>query len=305
MDSLDAIFGAPLQVDPAVALPRPQVLAPQSGPAYAVQLVAEVVGPRSMPAALVRRLLSPDLQGALGSPELFVMRASDVSWQRLTDSDDGSYDSLVAAWDLLSDRGQLSANSASQLVDTLEGFAQAVQRRVIPLPIPTDIAKQVQQAELLKENLDVGVTRIVVPRSGWVLERDLWLACAALGLEFSPTGSFDWRAPNHASPLFSVTRIGVTESFSLGAVKLGATHEGVSVGFSLPLSPDPIVGFEGMLNACAVLAQLTNGIVADEEGSPTQDAAEQQVLRELREPVRVLTEAGIAPGSAAATKLFG
>src|SRR4051812_12836749 len=103
------IFGKPLQRDPSIALPDLNILPRNTpGPVRKQQLVIELVGPRTVPAPLIQALLQPQWQGALGSPEIYVMAGADQYWRSLIQGDgSGAYDSVALAWDLLSDKGTM------------------------------------------------------------------------------------------------------------------------------------------------------------------------------------------------------
>ncbi len=70
---MSAAFGSP---NPGVALPPPASLTEKSGPLHRVELVIEIVGPKSMPAKSVAALLQPDWFRALGEPRMWVMAPS-------------------------------------------------------------------------------------------------------------------------------------------------------------------------------------------------------------------------------------
>ena len=100
-------FGEPLRPDPAIALAPIEVTIPlKSGPLHRVQFVIEFVGPRSVPALAAIHLLGSEWYSALGQPFIHAMRPADLHWHPLTNSTDGSYDSLALSWDLLSPKGQ-------------------------------------------------------------------------------------------------------------------------------------------------------------------------------------------------------
>jgi hypothetical protein len=299
------LFGGPLAPDPAVALPPLDLLLPnKSGPLHRIQFVIEYVGPRSIPAATAAHLLSPEWYGALGQPQVFAMRASDLSWNRLQPTIDGSYDSLALAWDLISPLGNLTPNSAKNLLRTAEDFGPYISRRAMPMPPPTDLAGVVRGLQATKEALDVGLALSVVSNQGAFAERDLWVECARLGLEFHD-GGFDWRVPTHPNPLLTVTPFGDTDAFSLRGVQAGDRHPGVTIGFHLPLSAAPTQGLEGCFRVAAHLARTLGGVILDENDQPLNDATRQALRDELRRGLSLFAQAGMTTGSPEALRLFG
>ncbi len=299
------LFGQPLQADPTVALKsvRPPTL--KQGPLPRVQFVIEFVGPRSVPASQAAALVSAQWHAAFGQPAAWCMRPSDKTWQPLTNAQDGSYDSLALAWDIVGEQGSISGVAGNHLMTTAESFAAQINRRPMPMPTPPELDGIAGLLHNALQNLDAGFALMVVPVGGLVAERDLWILCSRLGLSMSPEGSFDWRAGDHPMPLFSITPIGDTENFSLGAVERGANHQGVTIGFSLPLSPEPVEGCRGCFAAANFLATSINGRILDDSGGQMTDVKRASQRETIRQAVETLNRLAIPPGSAEAIRLFG
>ncbi len=298
-------FDPPLGPDPAIALIPPIVPSPAPGPAHRAQYVIELVGPRSAPASAAAQLLSQNWFAALGQPELYVMSPADQQWRAMTPQTGGSYDSIALCWDLTTSHGSLSRQSAESLLRNAEQFASAIGRRAMPLPTPQDVDKVVKLLAKTREQLDIGAALVVIPRAEFVPERQIWRICARLGLEFSPTGSFDWKSPNHPSPLFSVTPIGQVESFSLAAVNRNDVHEGLTIGFSVPLCPAPMAALDGAIHCAEVIAGEIQAAVFDDTSRPLTSKLKDELRRDLQAGVQMLEAAGLKPGSSAALKVFG
>src|SRR4051812_41249846 len=183
MPTLSEVFGDALQPDPAIALQPVQIpVRKRSGPMPRMQFVVEFVGPRSVSAGSAAALLSPQWYSALGDPQAFAMSAVDVEWQPLSATTAGSYDSLAIAWDLISDKGQLSTQSAQHLLATAEQFAAHIQRRAMPMPVPEDLPKAISQLKRVQDNFDAGVSLLVLANSQEVSEFELCVWCGKLGL---------------------------------------------------------------------------------------------------------------------------
>jgi hypothetical protein len=298
-------FDVPLVADPAVALPPLTIDLPvKTGPLYTVQFVVELVGPKSLPAAAAAGLLQPNWHAALGQPESWVMAPADTVWQPLTARTDGSYDSLALTWDFLSSRGHLSSTSATHLYSIAEQFGQAIERRAMPIPPPNDVSARVAALAEAQAALDIGFSIAVASTGGWIRERDIWIQAARLGLELAPDGVFSWRGKGWLEPVVSVTPLGDAQGFNLGAVQRGDSHPGVGVGFSVPRSPAPV----DALNACFHVAQTFAAglgcVVLDEDGEILSPAAQAAYRQNIGEAEKVLEQAGLAPGSAEALRLF-
>jgi hypothetical protein len=301
---LEDEFRAQLQPDPAIMLVPPVVDPVLPGPAHRAQYVIEFVGPRSMPAASAAQILSPQWNQALGQPAVYAMAPADTLWRPLAASTQGSYDSLAACWDMFSPRGALSSATGQHLLQVSEQFAGFLQRRAMPLPTPGELDKLARTLGRIRENLDIGVSLIVLPRSGGFAEQDLWILCARLGLQFGSTGAFEWRSTQHPQPLFEVTPIGEVDSFSLRAVQAGAVHQGVTIGFNVPLCPAPLAAIDGALRTAEVMAQALGAAAFDQDTRPLNARNRDQIRKDMQQAVQVLEEVGIKPGSAAAIKLF-
>lgn len=297
-------FLARFQVDPSVALVEPVVAPLLTGPAHHAQFVVELVGPRSLPAQSASTLLGPQWHGALGNPEIFCMAAADTVWRPMPVATQGSYDSVALCWDILSDHGSLNPKSGQHLLQVAEQFAGQIGRRAMPMPAPDDLAKVAKALSKIRDGLDIGISLMVIPSMESVSEYDLWVQCSRLGLRFGPAGSFDWLAAGHPNPLFQVTPIGETESFSLRGVQAGALHQGVTIGFNVPTCPAPATALDGALHAADSISQGIGGALFDQDARPVTPKMRDDMRRDLVSATQVMEEVGLKPGSSAALKLF-
>lgn len=301
----DEVFPEPLRPDPAIALREEGIRFPalKPGPVHGAQFVIEIAGPKSVPAGQAHALMSSEWQNALGRPEVWSMAPSDPAWRPMNVADSGSYDSVALAWDLLGEKGELSSRAASHLVQTAERFAQSVQRRAFPFPAPEEVDGLVRSLRSAQEAFDVGV-ELYVQGSSAFTEKDVWVACAALGLDLSGEGLFVWRALAWDEPLLSVAPVEEGRVFSLAQVRRGETHEALSVGFSLPRSPDPAAVLERTFAAAAALAQRLGGRPFDDEGHLLDERVKGMLRNNLAAGVRAMKGSGLEPGSAICRKLF-
>jgi hypothetical protein len=299
-------FAAALRPDPAVALHPPQLPPPPGeGPLRKLQYVIELVGPRTAPAESVKAILQPNWQNALGQPQVFVMAGKDTAWRRLDPADmSGAYDSIALAWDLVGSQGSLRQGPAQHLLNVAENLANQLQRRAICTPMPDEVERASKAIAEAQEGLDIGVNLSVMPRYGELPEKEIWIACRELGLELSPTGLFEWRVAGWPAPLLGVGPL-EADAFTLGQVQQGVTHEGVDVGFHVPLSPAPEVSLEGCFHVASHLAQRLHAVALDEHDAPLDDRGKQMLRANLQQALNSFRQVGIEPGSAEALKLFG
>jgi len=299
------IFGQPLARDPRVALPSmPPKRADKAGPQHKVQFVIELVGPRSVPAAAAAALLGAQWFSSLGEPEAYAMAPADNDWKPLTNTTNGSYDSLALAWDLISPKGELTSQAAAHLFRMAESFGSHIQRRAMPLPPPADINRYVTPLRELADALDIGLEIMLIPKGPNFTERGIWVACAALGLDLGSDGFFELRAPGFTEPLLTVTPMGGADAFSLTAVQAGVTHAGLMMGFSVPRSPDPTFSLAAAFQTTDYLCQTLNAAAFNDADQMLGPTTRNELTSNLNAAVRTLSGVGIEPGSQAAMKLF-
>jgi hypothetical protein len=77
------------------------------------------------------------------------------------------------------------------------------------------------------------------------------------------------------------------------------------LGFSIPRSPEPMAGLEGMLKAATILAGRMGGKVYDENNRPPSDSSKQTMRSQLADAVEAMQKLGFPPGSSDSLKLFG
>jgi len=298
-------FGQPLKPDPAIALAPIEVAIPaKSGPLHKVQFVIEFIGPRSIPAPAAVHLLNNEWYSALGQPNIHAMRPADLHWQPLTNSTDGSYDSLALSWDMVTSRGQMNSKSAEHLFQVAERYGPFIQRRTAPLPVPKDVDKAVRALLEIKEGLDIGFSLSVYAPGGGYLERDLWIVCTRLGLSFSPTGAFDWTVPGATQPLLSVTPFGDLDAFAMSGIQAGLRHPGVTIGFSMPLCPGPAQALDGCFYVAQMIARELGGDILDADDRPISDKIRKEYRDNLRQALSMFSRAGMTTGSPEAVRLF-
>jgi hypothetical protein len=270
------------------------------GPLHQVEFVIEIVGPKSMPAKVVASLLQPDWFRALGEPRIWVMAPQDTAWQPLTAAIVGSYDSLALTWPLLGAEGNLSKRSVLTLAGTAERFAATVQRRSLTMPPPVDIDNAVRGVAEIASRLDIGVgigVMFVQP----IAEEIIWRTAIELGLSLNSVGEFVWGVP----PQLTVIPLNDPTQFTLGGVKAGRTHEGLSLGFTAPLVASPMLSFQSTLKVANEFAGRFRGLVIDEDGNQMSASLQTQYENNIRFAIQAFESAGLVSGSAEATRLFG
>ncbi|MCB8933125.1 MAG: hypothetical protein H6534_06745 [Chthonomonadaceae bacterium] len=265
---------------------------------HKVQYVVEIVGPRSLPSAAAKALLDPKWQGPLGDPQTFVMGPADARWRPLVASDPtGSYDSLALTWNLLKHHGALGAASARHLLAVAQTFAEQVQRRAIPLPIPDDIDAMRETLETIRDTLDIGVAAAVAFPAPGTEEAELAEALAELGLQPIPDG-YAWLVSGWDAPLLYASACEDEPDFPSGNPTL--RHHALSLGFSIPLNPAPAAALDAMLLLADELSRRFGG-VASVDGAPLEPGS---MRSQLDQALQAFERAHLEPGSPEARLLF-
>ncbi len=303
MLGVEDTFGGPLRLDPAIALLPPPLAPLKPGPVHKMQFVIEIAGRRTLAATTASILLGSQWQAALGEPKCWVMSPGDQAWRPLMATQDGFYDSLALAWDLISPKGHLSGASAQNLLSILEGFAEKNSRRALPMPMPDQVDALVKHWAMVRQNLDIGFTLTLLASGAQIEEREIWRLCVALGLTFGPSGSFDWVAERWEHPLVSVTPLEF-DAFSLGAVQEGRAHSGVVVGFSVARSPVPTESLDECFHVADQFAKKLSCQICDDTPTPIDEAQRTSLKKDLAQAMVLFAQAGIKPGSAEAMNLF-
>ena len=290
-------FGSPA---PGIALSAAPTLPQKPGPLHQVEFVVEIVGPKSVPASAAAALLRAEWQGPLGYPRVWVMAPQDTVWQPLTTSVTGSYDSLVLTWPYIGAEGHLTSRSAITLAGTAERFAAGVQRRALTMPPPNDVDQAVRAVRDVVERLDIGVG-ISVEFARAVAEEPLWRTAMELGLNLNGQGEFVWGDPAQVT----VVPLNEPMQYTLGAVRAGRQHEGITAGFSTPQAVDPFLSLRAALHIADEYAKRFQGLVFGDGGEPLTPKVRAEYEQNLTAAVAAFTQVGLVSGSAEAVRLFG
>ncbi|MFY9234825.1 MAG: cell division protein ZipA C-terminal FtsZ-binding domain-containing protein [Fimbriimonadaceae bacterium] len=302
------LFGGELKPDPIVALQPyavPEELS-KTGSLHKLHYVVEIVGQRTLPSSQTKPLLEDRWQLPLGRPKVYVMSAADSGWRALEAGDTATaYDSLALAWPYLTGQGNLSMGSAHQLLVASEHYAAQVGRKAMPLPTPEDVDEVVRMLVQIRDNLDVGVTVLVIPNGTSISERDVWLGCASLGLEYVSPGVFQWLAQPGGVVMLEVAPFEDAGWFARSSVEAGRTLGGFSIGFSIPRSPDPVRSADAALRVGMLFNTRFNCVAFDDSHRPIGPSESTEILAVVAQGRDALVSAGIRPGSQEAHILFG
>lgn len=315
MDGLDGLIGdmdsgigpwkKPLGIDPEFALKWTGApLSAQSDvPRPLVQFHIELAGPRTAPASTIKQLLEGQWAAALGEPAIYVMAAHDSRWRRLDAADTtGAYDSVLLAWPYLSARGKLTGSAGQRLMQNATQFAEGLQRRAVPIPMPDEIEAHVRGLQERQEAFDIGIELELIHHGNGYDEVDIWEIASAMGMHLDSQGAFQWHQPGWNEPLFGLNPGEPDWQFSLADATAHRKIEDLALGFSLPLAPDPIAQWRAMWEAATTLQQACGGFLSfDDEPILSREQAEPGI----QTAVQAMKKAGLTPGSPECQALFG
>lgn len=296
--------GERFDVVPAAAL-KPISLPPFSpdvGPYHKVQYVIEIVGPSLIPAATAHHFLERRARASLGTPEIYVMTPGQKRWAALWSGDQSpAYDSLAFAWDLVSSRGPLRAEAASELMRRVEEVARAIQRRAIPLRTPEECAAAAENLLNVKESLDIGMDASIEPAVDTYHALDVIRAAYVLGFTLKDSGLLEWRQQGWPEALLTMYPLGAAEEFD---PKKHPEISGIGIGFSVPCNPSPQEALERLFEAASKMQNAIGGRLRDEDGIEIDDPRKRAIFDALEGSLNAFQGIGLTPGSAEALRLF-
>lgn len=262
--------------------------------------MVELVGPRTVTAAEIAVLNTPAWSLPLGEPKLWVMTGADIAWRRPS-AHDTAYDSVALTWRIVRGEDTLSRTSAEHLATLADQFAAHIQRRAMPLPSPSEIDERVLKLKQLRDGLDVGLSVYLNPIGASFRDEDVAKLARAAGLNWEPSGLYEWRVPGWPLPLLG---LGSAEG-PFSAKPLQQIHSGLDIGFHVPSSPAAPMVLERVFELADNLAELLRGTVTDEEDRPLDAKARMRWRAELEAAITALERVKFPPGSPATLALFG
>jgi hypothetical protein len=174
----------------------------------------------------------------------------------------------------------------------------------MPMPPPADVEPAVRAIEDAAQNLDIGMGLSLLPLGNPLPEKDVWIACAALGLQVGGSGLFEWRVPEWDEPLLTLSSLDDQETFSLQAVTAGKGHPGLSVGYRIPRSPNSLAVLQACMQIADYFERALSTATLDDSDEQLDAAGKQRLIGYHGQAVAALRAVGLEPGSPAALKVF-
>ncbi|NJD35517.1 MAG: ZipA [Betaproteobacteria bacterium] len=226
---------------------------------------------------------------------------ANAGWQAVDANDTGCYCEWAVAIRLADRRGAITDG---ELARFFHGVQQLAQQTAAALELP-ELDETVMRAAALDEfcaTVDIQFVLHVVEASGGVFAGTKLRGVAeAAGLTLEADGVFRARDAE-GGELFTVANLG-GERLEADSIKSLATH-GLTLSLDVPRVTDGKLAFDRMLAAARQLAGALGGVLVDAQRAPLADAMIDAIRAKTAELQARMNEAGIAPGSTRALRLF-
>lgn len=287
------------------AMPTPEAAPAQALPAEWADDVADCViyltaaEPVPAPALwAMQNVWSGDLDKAL---HWLVRNEADGSWRRSDANDSGRYRAWVAALQLVDRRGPVSDSELGRFYDGVQQIALQT-AATLEMPTRSDTLVRAGALDEFCAAVDIQFVLHVVEATGGVFAGTKLRGVAeAAGLALEADGVFRARDAV-GGELFSVANLG-NERLDAETIKSLATH-GLTLSLDVPRVSDGVQAFDRMLATARQLAGALGGVLVDAQRAPLADAMIAAIRAKTAELQQRMHEAGIAPGSTRALRLF-
>ncbi len=295
-------IGRELYPDPSRTL-KPVTLPtykPDIGPYHKVQYVIELVGQQTIPANHAKSLLETKVKSGLGNPEIYVTIPGQSRWMALWTGDDSiGYDSLAFAWDLVSEKGNLSTENASELWKRCEQIANPLNRRAIPMPPSDQVDFAVSNLLQIKSSFDIGIDLIIDAPHQVPINTAIAVETAyAIGYRLTSSGFLEWKQLGWPESLLTILPIEGDD------LPIGGGLSGLAIGFSFAISPNPKGVLERLFESANAIANATQSKVIDADGRLLSNDIENEMRRNLESAIDSYESAGFTPGTPESLRLF-
>lgn len=280
--------------EPAGGLPLRSGL-PQPEIDYIVEIRAGEIIPAEQLAQLRRTLA---MLGRIINFSGFDFRSE--SWQPLA-PDGARYTSVRAALQLVDRSGPLNGEHLQRFGDAVRAAAREM-AAIAELPEFAPALEQAADLYRFCEDVDVMVGINVVARTGQVFHGTKIRALAeAAGLHLQPGGVFHCLDEQGAS-LFSLDNQ-EPEPFLIDKIR-SLTTPGVTFLLDVPRVSDGLRAFDRMVAMSRSFADSLDGMLADDNRVPLDDAGLDKIRAQLRAMYGAMEQRGIHAGGPLALRLF-
>ena len=240
--------------------------------------------------------------GELSKPLHWLAKGEgDEPWRRIGADDSGRYRNWAAALQLVDRRGPVSDGELGRFFDGVRSVAQQA-GATMELPSRGELVIRAGALDQFCAGVDIQFVLHVVEASGGVFAGTKLRGVAeAAGLALEGDGVFRARDAD-GGELFTVANLGA-ERLEADSIMSLATH-GLTLSLDVPRVSDGKLAFDRMLATARQLAGALGGVLVDAQRAPLADAMIDAIRAKTGELQARMNEAGIAPGSTRALRLF-
>lgn len=241
--------------------------------------------------------------GAIDKPLQWLgLDGNSGRWRGIVPQDPGGVSQLAVALQLVDRRGPLSE---STLGTFLGGVHQLAQRfsGLVELPEQAPVLARARELDTFCASLDLQLSLHVLPRAGSLNEMlgaklKPVIEAAGLRLEGERFVAFD----GNGAELFVLTCQSATPFLVERLADSGLS--GVTFSLDVPRVTDGLGAFDRMIALAQQCAEVLGGQLADAHKNPLTEATINALRPRIGELQTQMTQAGFAPGSVRALRLF-
>ena len=205
------------------------------------------------------------------------------------------------ALQLVDRRGPVTDGELARFFDGVQSVAQQA-AATMELPPRGELVMRAEALDEFCAAVDIQFVLHVVEAGGGVFAGTKLRGVAeAAGLALEGDGVFRARDED-GGELFTVANLGA-ERLEADSIKSLATH-GLTLSLDVPRVTDGKLAFDRMLATARQLAGVLGGVLVDAQRAPLADAMIDAIRARTGELQARMNEAGIAPGSTRALRLF-
>jgi hypothetical protein len=224
-----------------------------------------------------------------------------ATWQPVDAHDTGRYAEWAVAIQLADRRGPVSDAELARFFDGVQHLAQQTSA-ALDLPSRGETVLRAAKLDEFCAAVDIQFVLHVVEASGGVFAGTKLRGVAeAAGLALEADGVFRARDAE-GGEMFTVANLGA-ERLEADSIKSLATH-GLTLSLDVPRVSDGTLAFDRMLATARQLSGALGGVLVDAQRAPLADAMVDAIRAKTAELQARMNEAGIAPGSTRALRLF-
>lgn len=284
----------------AAAAPAPPPVPATTSPESATDFPALLRAPQAWSQGALDELAAR-LAGLLRPVDLLAMDESSGQWVDVSAEAGGRFRTLRAGLLLADRRGFASARDLDDFAQALRDCAAPVGADVM-IPDAAPFEARARQLDALCAELDISVGLSVVARTGQVFQGTTIRALAeSAGMRLMPDGQFHAEGDGGV-PQFILDNQAAEPFFAETLRTL--TTPGITFVLDAPRAAGGLASFDRMVTLARQFAKSLDGLIVDDNRRNLDEAGLDAARRAVAKAYASMSEAGIAPGSALARRLF-